>query len=129
MNDPIADLLTRIRNAYQVNHKTVDVPCSKIKQQIVKLLEKEGYLKSSELIKENSKKILRIALKYKNKKPAVDGIKRVSKPGRRIFMRVNKIPRTLGGYGITVISTSKGVMTDFQARKLKIGGEIICQVW
>ena len=127
--DPISDLLARIRNAYLARHSQVKVPHSKLKEAIVKILVDEGYLESYEVTGEKPKQTLKLKLRYINNKPAITGLKRVSKPGRRLYAAVNDIPKTLGGYGITIVSTNKGMLTDKQARKLSVGGELICQVW
>lgn len=123
--DPIANLLTVIRNGYMARKKTISVPYSKLKEEILKILTKERYISSSKL----KEKELEITLKYENDKPALLGIRRVSKPGLRIYRGAKKIPKVLSSYGITIVSTSKGVMTDKEAKKMKLGGEIICQVW
>jgi small subunit ribosomal protein S8 len=132
VNDPIADMLTRIKNAYLARHQVVRVPYSRIKNEIARLLVDEGYLKNSrvEEIKKTLKKIITCELSYKkNGQSSLGDVRRISKPGRRVYARVDKLPKTLGGLGITIISTPKGVMTDKEARKKKLGGEIICQVW
>ena len=127
MTDAIADLATRIRNAYLAKHKTVEIPHSKIKEEIAKILEKEGYVGSVAVNKKP--RILIVGLIYKDGQPMLDKIERISKPGRRTYMKTNRIPRTLGGYGLIIISTSRGVMTDKDARKAGVGGEALLRVW
>ena len=128
--DPIADMLTRIRNANRAKHKTVDVPASKMKTAIAEILFREGYIKSFEVISNENQGIIRITLKYDEKGTRViDGIKRISKPGLRIYTSKEDLPRVLNGLGIAIVSTSKGIMTDKEARSLGLGGEIIAYVW
>lgn len=130
MTDPIADFLTRIRNGYQAKIKTVKMPYSKIKENLGRILVKNGYLKKVEAEgKKPQEKKLILSLIYKNKKPVLRGIERLSKPGVRLYVGAGRIPRVRWGFGVVIISTSKGLMTDKEARKKKIGGEIICQVW
>lgn len=130
MTDPVADLLTRIRNANMVYHETVDVPASKLKKAIVEILREEGFIKNYEVLQDGARQTLRIYLKYgSNKERVISGLKRISKPGLRVYAQKDEIPRVLGGLGIAILSTSKGVMTDKQARKLGIGGEVLCYVW
>ena len=131
MNDPIADMLTRIRNANVAKHDTVDVPYSKEKDAIVAILLKEGYIKKQEVVADGNFKTIRITLKYgkdKNDK-VITGIKRISKPGLRVYAGKDELPKVLGGYGTAIISTNKGVLTDKEARKAGVGGEVICFVW
>jgi len=130
-NDPIADMLTRIRNANTAKHDTVDVPVSKMKIAIANILLDEGYIAKYDIVGEGVEKAIRITLKYgadKNEK-IISGLKRISKPGLRIYADSENLPRVLGGLGIAVISTSQGVMTDKAARKLKIGGEVLAYIW
>jgi small subunit ribosomal protein S8 len=130
MSDPIADMLTRIRNANTVRHEVVEVPASKIKRQIAEILKNEGFIRDCEYIEDNKQGILRIFLKYgPNNERVITGLKRISKPGLRVYTKASEIPRVLGGLGIAIISTSKGLMTDKQARQLNTGGEVICYVW
>lgn len=129
MTDPITDMLNRIRNAQAVLHEKVDIPYSDLKYEIAKILEKKGFIK--ELGKKGKKenRYIEIILKYEDKIPAISGLERVSRPGQRIYVPVQKIKKVRAGYGIAIISTSKGLMTDEGARKQKIGGEIICKIW
>ena len=131
MSDPIADMLTRIRNGNIAKHDTVDVPSSKMKKAIADILTKEGYVKGYEVIEDGIKSTLRISLKYgadKNEK-VITGLKRISKPGLRVFAGKDELPRVLGGLGIAIISTSNGLMTDKEARKAGVGGEVVAFVW
>ena len=130
-NDPIADMLTRIRNANTAKHDTVDVPASKMKIAIAEILEKEGYIKKYEVVEDGKFNTIRISLKYgadKNEK-IISGLKRISKPGLRVYAGKEELPRVLGGLGIAIISTNNGVITDKQARKLGVGGEVLAFVW
>ncbi|HIT73740.1 MAG TPA: 30S ribosomal protein S8 [Candidatus Fimicola cottocaccae] len=131
MSDPIADMLTRIRNGNTAKHDTVDVPSSKMKKAIADILTNEGYVKGYEVIEDGVKATLRISLKYgkdKNEK-VITGIKRISKPGLRVFVGKDELPKVLGGLGTAIISTNKGVMTDKEARELGVGGEVIAFIW
>lgn len=130
-SDPIADMLTRIRNANTAKHDTVDVPASKMKQAIADILYREGYVQKVETVKDGNFDVIRITLKYgkdKNEK-VIKGLKRISKPGLRIYADVENLPRVLGGMGIAIISTNKGVITDKEARKENVGGEVLAFVW
>lgn len=128
--DPIADMLTRIRNAGQAKFKTVDVPASNIKRDIAEILFNEGYIKSYEEIKTDNQGIIRITLKYTEKgKKVISGLRRISKPGLRIYASKEELPKVLNGLGIALISTSKGIMTDKKARELGIGGEVLAYIW
>ena len=130
MTDPIADLLTRIRNANSVYHDKVDIPSSKIKQAIALILKSEGFIKDFEMVKDDKQGILRVSLKYgPNREKIITGIKRISKPGLRVYAKQDQMPRVLSGLGIAVVSTSKGIMTDKQARRDGLGGEVIAYVW
>jgi small subunit ribosomal protein S8 len=132
ITDTIADLLTRIRNASTAKHETVDVPASNMKKAIVQILVEEGYVKSYTVIEDkgNAQGTIRIVLKYgAGKKPAISGLKRVSKPGLRVYTSVEDMPKVLKGLGIAILSTSKGVMTDKKARAEKVGGEILAYIW
>ena len=129
MTDPIADMIIRIKNALLARHSQVVVPSSKIKHSIAQILEQEGYIAGFELTTEKPQANLVINLKYTGKSPVITDVKRMSKPGRRIYAPASQVPRALGGYGITIISTSKGVITDKEARKQNVGGEVLCQIW
>ena len=130
ITDPIADLLTRIRNANSAKHETVDVPASNIKKAIVDILDKEGYIKSYQVIEDGKQGVIRIKLKYgPNNEKVISGLKRVSKPGLRFYAGADELPRVLKGLGIAIVSTSCGIMTDKQARKANIGGEVLAFVW
>lgn len=130
MTDPIADMLTRIRNANSVYHDKVEIPASKIKQAIAQVLKAEGFIKDFEIIKDDKQGMLRASLKYgPNREKVITGIKRISKPGLRVYVKSEQMPRVLGGLGIAIISTSKGIMTDKQARRDGLGGEVLAFVW
>ncbi len=128
-NDPIADLLTRVRNANQRRHKSVKVSFSKVKEQIINILKEEGYIIDYKVEGEGVSKELIILLKYKGNSKVITGLKRISKPGLRVYSDAEKLPRVLNGFGIGIISTSKGIMTDAKARELNIGGEVMAFVW
>ena len=130
ITDPIADMLTRIRNAGTAKHETVDVPASKMKISIAQILLNEGYIKGFQIIDDGTQGIIRITLKYlPGKQRVIQGLRRVSKPGLRVYAGADELPRVLNGLGIAIISTSKGVMTDKEARKLHVGGEVLAFVW
>ncbi len=130
MSDPIADMLTRVRNANQAKMKSVDVLLSKVNFNIAKVLKKTGYISGFNVKRENNKGMLRVYLKFTDSKEGViSGIERVSKPGRRIYVGTEKIPKVLNGYGVAILSTSKGIVTDKEARDMHTGGEILCKVW
>ncbi|MCP3775437.1 30S ribosomal protein S8 [Paenibacillus sp. MZ04-78.2] len=130
MSDPIADMLTRIRNANVVRHETVEIPASKVKREIAEILKKEGFIRDAEYIEDSKQGIIRLFLKYgPNNERVITGLKRISKPGLRVYAKSQEVPRVLGGLGIAILSTSKGVMTDKEARQTKAGGEVICYVW
>lgn len=130
MTDPIADLLTRVRNANMVKHTSVDVPASNVKNKIVEILLEEGYIKGFDIIDDGKQGLIRIELKYgENKERVITGLKRISKPGLRVYAKKTDIPKVLGGLGLAIISTSNGIVTDKEARKLGVGGEVICYVW
>lgn len=130
MTDPIADLLTRIRNANMVRHATVDIPASRTKKSIVEILVKEGFVQNYEMVKVDNHDAIRVTLKYgQDKSRVITGIKRISKPGLKVYAKKNELPRVLGGLGVAIISTSQGIITDKEARKLQVGGEVICYVW
>ena len=131
MSDPIADMLTRIRNANTAKHDTVDIPSSKIKVAIADILVDEGYIEKYELIEEGNFKTIRVTMKYagNKKEKIITGIKRISKPGLRIYAGKDEIPAVLGGLGIAILSTNKGIVTDKKARELQVGGEVLAFVW
>jgi len=130
INDPIADMLTRIRNANTVKHQTVDIPLSNIKKAMADILTEEGYIKSYEVIDDGKQGIIRLTLKYTaNKGKVITGLKRISKPGLRVYAKKDEVPKVLGGLGIAILSTSKGIMTDKNARNDGLGGEVLCYVW
>ena len=129
ITDTIADLLTRIRNAILAKHESVDIPASNMKKAIVNILLEEGYIREFEVIEDNKQGVIRVTLKYSGKKSVISGLKRISKPGLRIYVGKDELPKVLGGLGISLISTSKGVMTDKKARKLGLGGEVLAYVW
>lgn len=130
ITDTIADMLTRIRNANSAKHPTIDVPCSNVKKQIAQILVDEGYIKNFRVIEDNKQGIIRITLKYtENKSQVITGLRRVSKPGLRIYSNCKDMPKVMKGLGIAIVSTSKGIMTDKKARELHVGGEILAFVW
>jgi len=128
--DPIADMLTRVRNAARARHASVDVPFSKIKLAITKILEQEGYINAFEIAEQGPRKVLRMQLKYDSeRKPVVNGLRRVSRPGLRVYAGMHDIPRVLGGMGTVVISTNRGIMTGREARRRHLGGELLAEIW
>lgn len=127
--DPIADLLTRIRNAITARHDTVSIPASKMKKAIVDILVDEGFVTSGELVEEGGHNNIKVVLKYSGNRNAISNLKRISKPGLRVYCGCEDLPKVLGGYGIAIISTSRGVITDKKARELKVGGEVLAYVW
>ena len=130
MSDPLADMLTRIRNAGMVRYETVDVPMSNLKVGVAKVLREEGYIRDYKIIEDNTQGTLRIELKYGPKDEKVlSGLRRVSKPGLRKYVRADDIPQVMSGLGISILSTSKGIITDREARRLRIGGEVLCEAW
>ncbi len=130
MTDPIADMLTRIRNANSVGHETVEIPSSKMKKAIAKILLDEGFIADYEVIDDSIQGTIKVTLKYgANKEKVINGIKKISKPGLKVYAKANDVPKVLGGLGIAIISTSKGIVSDKEARKLGVGGEVICYVW
>lgn len=130
MSDPLADMLTRIRNAGMVRYETVDVPMSNLKVGVAKVLREEGYINDYEIIEDNKQGTLRIMLKYGPKdERVINGLRRVSKPGLRQYVKADAIPKVMSGLGISILSTSRGVMTDREARRLRVGGEILCEAW
>ena len=129
MTDPVADYLTRLRNALQAGRKRVDVPASNLKREMTRLLAEHKYIAGFTEVKESAQGLIRIQLKYQDTRPVIAGLKRVSRPGLRKYVDANAIPRVLGGLGIAIISTSKGLMTDRQAREAGMGGEVLCEIW
>ena len=129
MSDVIADMLTRIRNANNAKHETVDIPASNVKKAIADILLEEGYIKNSQIIEDGKQGVIRITLKYKDKQKVIQGLRRVSKPGLRVYSNCEDMPKVMNGLGIAIVSTSKGIMTDKRARKENIGGEIMAFVW
>ena len=130
MTDPIADMLTRMRNALMATYETVDVPSSRMKVSIAKVLKAEGFIKNFKLVDDNKQGIIKIYFKYDEEgNPILGGLKRISKPGCRIYTKGDRVPQVLNGYGVNILSTSKGIVTDKQARKLGVGGEVLCSVW
>ena len=130
MTDPIADMLTRIRNANTVGHDSVEVPASKMKKSIADILKDEGYIKGYSFIEDDKQGMIKIDMKYGHgKEKVISGIKKISKPGLKVYAKANEVPKVLGGLGIAIISTSNGVISDKEARKLGVGGEVICYVW
>ena len=130
MTDPIADMLTRIRNGNNAKHDSVDVPASKIKKELAQILLNEGFIKGFDVIDDGKQGIIRVDIKYgRQNEKVISGIKRISKPGLRVYVKSTEVPRVLGGLGIAIISTSSGIRTDKEARKQTVGGEVICYVW
>ena len=129
MNDPISDMLTRIRNANTQRHDTVDIPYSKVKNAIADILVEEGFVKSADILQDGARQTIRLTLKYEGKTRVLQGLKRISKPGLRIYANVEELPRVLNGLGIAIISTSKGIMTDKKARKENVAGEVLAYIW
>lgn len=130
VSDPVADFLTCIRNAIQAKHRKVDVPSSKMKSELAKVLLRERFINNFKVIEDTKQGVLRVYLKYTGDDvPVISGLKRVSKPGRRLYVGKDRVPRVMGGLGISVVSTSRGLMTDREAREAGLGGELVCQVW
>ena len=129
ITDPIADMLTRIRNANMKRHAVVDIPASNMKKQIANILLEEGYIKEIQELSDNKQGTLRVTLKYVGKEKVISGMKRISKPGLRVYVGAEELPKVLGGLGIAIISTSNGIMTDKKARQLGVGGEVLAFVW
>ncbi len=129
MNDPISDMLTRLRNATAAGQSSLTLPYSKLKSDIAQILKKEGYIKDSELVTEEGHQAIKIQTKFVNKTSAISGLKRVSRPGLRRYVGAGEIPRVLGGMGIAVLSTSRGILTGHEARKQKVGGELLAYIW
>ena len=129
INDPIADALTRIRNANMIKHETVSMPASNFKEELIKVLQKEGYVQGYTVEEKDGFKFINVTLKYNHGQAVISGLKRVSKPGLRVYSKAKNMPRVFDGMGIAVISTSKGLMTEKEARANKLGGEVLCYVW
>ncbi len=130
MTDPIADMLTRIRNANTVGHATVEIPASKMKKAIAEILKEEGYIRGYDMVEDGKQGTIKVSMKYgPDKTKVISGIKKISKPGLKVYAKAGDVPKVLGGLGIAIISTSSGLITDRQARKLGVGGEVICYVW
>ncbi|BAB03867.1 30S ribosomal protein S8 [Halalkalibacterium halodurans] len=130
MTDPISDMLTRIRNANTVRHEKLELPASKIKKEIAEILKREGFIRDYEYIEDSKQGVIRIFLKYgSSNERVITGLKRISKPGLRVYAKAGELPRVLGGLGIAIVSTSKGVMTDKEARQQQVGGEVLAYVW
>ncbi|HJV47045.1 MAG TPA: 30S ribosomal protein S8 [Bacillota bacterium] len=130
MTDPIADLLTRVRNANMARHEKLEVPASNMKKEIAKILKDEGFVRDVEFVDDNKQGIIRIFLKYgAENEPVISGLKRISKPGLRVYAKKDEVPRVLGGLGIAILSTNNGVITDKQARNAQVGGEVLAYVW
>jgi small subunit ribosomal protein S8 len=131
MTDPVADMLTRIRNANTAGHNTVDIPASKVKKSIAEILESEGYIGGFDFIEDDKQGVIKVTMKYgaTKKEKVISGLKKISKPGLKVYAKSDDVPRVLGGLGIAIISTSQGIISDKEARRLGIGGEVICYVW
>ena len=130
MTDPIADMLTRIRNANMVRHESVELPASRVKREIAEILKKEGFIRDAEYIEDSKQGILRIFLKYgANNEKVITGLKRISKPGLRVYAKSTEVPRVLRGLGIAILSTNKGIVTDKEARQQRVGGEVLAYIW
>ncbi|HWZ85394.1 MAG TPA: 30S ribosomal protein S8 [Thermoanaerobaculia bacterium] len=129
-SDPLSDLFTRLRNGMRAGHDRVDVPSSRLKEAVLKVLEQEGFISSFRKVQEGDRPVLRVGLKYDHEgEPIVAGIERVSRPGRRIYAKADAIPQVLGGLGVSIVSTSRGIVTDKKARQARLGGEVLCNVW
>jgi small subunit ribosomal protein S8 len=131
MTDPIADFLTRIRNASRAKHTRVDIPASRVKGEIAKIMLKAGYIRDLKFVDDDKQGLLRVYLKYdrQGNSPAIEGMQRISKPGRRVYAKKDEVPRVMGGYGVVVLSTSHGILTGTQAKERGVGGEVLCQIW
>ncbi|HTZ17115.1 MAG TPA: 30S ribosomal protein S8 [Dissulfurispiraceae bacterium] len=130
MTDPIADMLTRIRNSILIKAEKVDIPASRLKVEIAKIMKEEGFIKSYKIIKDKKQGILRVTLKYtQDNRPIVEGLKRISKPGRRVYVGKDEVPSVIGGMGIAVMTTPKGILTDKACRREGVGGEVLCYIW
>jgi small subunit ribosomal protein S8 len=130
LTDPIADMLTRIRNSVLIKSEKVDIPASRLKVEIAKIMKEEGFIKSYKIIKDKKQGVLRVTLKYSpDNKPIVEGLKRVSKPGRRVYVGKDEVPSVMGGIGIAVVTTPRGILTDKACRREGVGGEVLCYIW
>ena len=129
LTDPIADMLTRIRNAMQIKAEKVDIPISKMKLEIAKILKEEGFIRAYKILKDRKQGILRVIPKYMENESVITGLKRISKPGRRVYVGSDEIPSVMGGLGVAILTTSKGILSDRTCRRDNIGGEVICHVW
>lgn len=129
MTDPIADYLTRIRNAGRAQHKHVDIPASNLKVSLTEILYQQNFINGYSILKDSPQGSIRIYLRYRDNKPVIEGLERISTPGLRRYMGANDIPRTLNGLGVTIVSTPKGLLTDAQARQQNVGGEVLCRIW
>jgi small subunit ribosomal protein S8 len=129
LTDPIADMLTRIRNAIRIKAEKIDIPLSRMKLEVAKILKEEGFIRAYKILKDKKQGILRVIPKYLDNESVISGLKRISKPGRRVYVGTNGIPRVMGGLGIVIITTSKGILSDKVCRRNGVGGEIICYVW
>jgi small subunit ribosomal protein S8 len=130
LTDPIADMLTRIRNSVLIKAEKVDIPASRLKVEIAKIMKEEGFIKSYKIIKDKKQGVLRVTLKYApDNKPIVEGLKRISKPGRRVYVGKDEVPSVMGGMGIAVVTTPKGILTDKACRREGVGGEVLCYIW
>jgi small subunit ribosomal protein S8 len=129
LTDPIADMLTRIRNAVRIKAEKVDIPISKVKLEIAKILKEEGFIRAYKILKDRKQGILRVIPKYLDSESVISGLRRISKPGRRVYVNTKEIPRVMGGLGIAILTTSKGILSDRTCRREGVGGEIICYVW
>ena len=129
LSDPVADYLARIRNAISAKHEKVDIPASRVKVEITRILKEEGFIQNFKIQEDRVQGTIRVFLKYSDGSPVISGLKQVSKPGRRIYAHEDKVPKVVGGLGISIISTSKGIMTADQSHEVGVGGEVLCQVW
>jgi len=129
LTDPIADMLTRIRNSVRIKSEKVDIPISKIKLEIAKILKEEGFIRAYKILKDRKQGILRVIPKYIDSQSVISGLKRISKPGRRVYVGSDEIPRVMGGLGVAILTTSKGVLSDKTCRNEGVGGEVVCHVW
>jgi len=130
ITDPISDLITRIRNANRANHEKVDIPSSRLKTEVVRLIKEEGFIRNYKVLEDKRQGVIRVFLKYgPNRERVINNLERISKPGRRVYTPADRIPRVLGGLGVAILSTSQGLMTDRQARRARVGGEVLCYIW